>query len=114
MSGALAPGPRAGHLVAAARHGGGRGDGRSGGRGVGGLHPRPAPLRIPARATYSKDAVFELCEVLARAERALIRSGEPDEAVRVAAAFEVLEAGLARRGSPRVSPGSPRTRSQGS
>jgi hypothetical protein len=111
MSRGLAPGPRAGHLVAAAR-------GRGGGRGGGGdgvrLHARPAPLRIPARASYSKDDVFGLCEILARAERALIRSGEPDEAARVATAFEVLESGLARRHRLRVSPRTPRTRSQGS
>jgi hypothetical protein len=110
MTGGLAPGRRARCLVAAARA---RRDGR-GGRRDGRLRGRPAPLRIPATAFYTKDEVFGLCDALARAERALIVSGAPDEASRVAAAFEVLESGLARRDRARVSPGTARIRWQGS
>lgn len=90
MTGDLAPGLGARCLVAAPRPCGG-----DRGGGVPGSPVDPTPLRIPDRAFYSKDDVFGLCDALARAERALIRVGERDEAAQLAAAFDVLESGLA-------------------
>jgi hypothetical protein len=89
MTGGLAPGPGPQCLLAAA----GAGGGERGGRAAR-LPLVAAPLRFPAWAAYSKVDVFDLCDVLAQAERALIRVGEREEAARVAAAFELLEAGL--------------------
>ncbi len=89
MTGGPAPGVRARRIVAAA--GVRRRDRRV---GLGRLPDHPVPLRVPAWAVYSKDDVFGLCDVLARAEQALIRAGEGGEAARVAAAFDVLESGL--------------------
>lgn len=99
MTGGLAPGPDARCLVADA---GARG-GDCGGRAP--RVPLPAvPLRIPARASYAKSDVFDLCDALARAERVLIEAGRREEAVRVAVAFDVLEAGLVRRTARAQSP----------
>ncbi len=88
MTGGLAAGPGARRIVAAASRGGDRG-----GR-VARLPVDAAPLRFPTWVTYAKGDVFCLCDALARAERALDRAGERDEAARLAAAFEVLESGL--------------------
>ncbi|MDA8310051.1 MAG: hypothetical protein M0Z46_05470 [Actinomycetota bacterium] len=90
MTGGLASGPGAPHALATAAA-----DGGDGGRRPGRLLVPAAPLRIPARVFYSKHDVFGLCDALARAERALSRAGEPEEAARLAAAFDLLEAGLA-------------------
>ncbi len=46
-------------------------------------------------ACYPKEDVFSLCDALSRAERALIRAGLRHDAALVAAAFDLLEAGLA-------------------
>jgi hypothetical protein len=90
MTGDLAAGARAQCLVAdAGAHGGERG------RRAVRVSVGVAPLRIPAWVLYSKGDVFGLCDTLARAERVLIGAGETEEAARVAAAFDVLEAGLA-------------------
>ncbi len=89
MSRAVAPGPGAEQLVAGSRPGDG-GRGRRAARMPG----RPARLRIPPWVVYAKDDVFGLCDVLDRAGRVLTAAGQPDEAARVAAAFELLEAGL--------------------
>jgi|GEM_PF-5292357 len=90
MSGGVAPGPRAECLVAGTVPR--RGD--RGGR-VGRLPAGVAPLTMPAWAFYAKDDVFDLCDTLARAERALIEAGRREEGAQVARAFELLEAGLA-------------------
>ena len=89
MTGGLAPGRGARCLVADACARGG-----DGGLRAARLPVPPTPLRIPARASYSKDDVFCLCDALARAEQVLIRAGEAEEATRVAVAFDLLEAGL--------------------
>ncbi len=89
MSSGLAPGPGAGRILAPVRSRGG-----DRGRPVTGVPAGPEPLRVPARAWYAKDDVFGLCDTLARAERALRRAGEVDEAAQLAAAFDVLESGL--------------------
>jgi len=90
MTSGLAAGPGAGWLAAGARA-------RGGSRGRAGRLPSSlAPLRIPPLASYAKEDVFDLCDTLARAERALIRAGEHDEAARAAHAFALLEAGLVR------------------
>ncbi len=92
MTGGLVAGPGARCPVADA---GARGGGH--GRGRGGRLPASlAPLRIPPWALYAKEDVFDLCDTLARAERALLQAGEHDEAARVAEAFALLESGLAR------------------
>ena len=89
MSGGLAASPGSGCFVAGAcAHGG------SGGC-AGGLPAPLAPLRIPPWVLYEKEGVFDVCDTLARAESALIRAGEHEEAARVADAFTLLEAGLA-------------------
>jgi hypothetical protein len=49
---------------------------------------------MPARASYAKEDVFALCDVLARAERVLLGAGEREEAARLSGAFDLLEAGL--------------------
>ena len=96
MTGGLAAGPGAGWLVVAAGARGSR-------RGRAGRVPSsPAPLRIPQLVFYAKQDVFDLCDTLARAERALIRAGEHEEAARAAHAFGLLEAGLARSLGPDV------------
>ena len=96
MTGGLVAGPGARCPVADARaHGGSRGRG-------GRLPASLAPLRIPPWALYAKEDVFDLCDTLARAERALMRAGEHEEAARAAHAFGLLEAGLARPPGPDV------------
>ena len=90
MSRGLVAGPRAHCLVADPCAGGG-GSSRRAAR----MPLPPAPVEFPAWARYSKDDVFGLCDVLARAEQVLIRAGEPHEAAQVAVAFELLEGGLA-------------------
>lgn len=90
MSGAVAPSLGAERGVADARTGD-----RGGCRRPSRMPVRPARLRIRARAVYSKEDVFGLCDILARAERALRGAGEPEEAALVAAAFDLVEAGLA-------------------
>jgi hypothetical protein len=85
----LAPSPGPQRLVATACPGGGERV-----RRAGRLPLVPSPLRFPSRAAYTKGDVFGLCDVLARAEQVLIRLGEHEEAARVAAAFDLLEAGL--------------------
>lgn len=88
MTGGLAAGPGAGWLMAGTRvHGSSRG---RAGRVLSSL----APLRIPSLVSYAKEDVFDLCDTLARAERALIQAGEHEEAARAAHAFALLEAGL--------------------
>ena len=106
MTGGLAPGPAALRLVAAARHRRRARDGR-----FDRLRVQPEQLRIPAWVVYPKDDVFDLCDAVARAERALIRAGEQGEAARLAAAFEVLESGLSRQARTVVSRRTVRTRS---
>jgi hypothetical protein len=69
--------------------------GRGSSRRAARLRVPAAPLAFPARVFYSKDEVFSLCDALARAEAVMIRAGQPEEAARVAAAFELLEGGLA-------------------
>jgi hypothetical protein len=90
MSGGLVAGPGAWRPVADARA-------HDGSRWRGGRLPAAlAPLRIPAWVLYAKEDVFDLCDTLARAERALARAGEHDEAACVAEAFALVESGLAR------------------
>ena len=96
MTGGLVAGPDAGWLVVGARA-----HGRSHGR-AGRVPSSPAPLRIPPLVFYAKEDVFDLCDTLARAERALIRAGEHEEAARAAHALGLLEAGLARSLGPDV------------
>jgi hypothetical protein len=51
-------------------------------------------VRMPSRASgvvLSRTEAFELCEVLAEAERLLVRSGRGATAARLATAFELLE-----------------------
>ena len=55
-----------------------------------------APVRPAAWVRYRKQDVFEICAALALAEAVLRRSGREPEAARMAAAFELAEAGLAR------------------
>lgn len=71
-----------------------RARGGDGGRIAARLPEAPAPLRFRSRASYAKDDIFGLCDALARAERALIRAGEPAEAARLSGAFDLLEGGL--------------------
>jgi hypothetical protein len=82
---ALVAGARPGELVACCR-----GE-RRGGVGV---PAAPVALHMPPWARYSKDVVFEVCGTLAEAEALLSRSGYAELAVRIAEAFELLEAGL--------------------
>ena len=53
-------------------------------------------VRPAAWVRYRKQDVFEICAALALAEAVLRRSGREPEAERMAAAFELAEAGLAR------------------
>ncbi len=55
----------------------------------------PVRLRIGPWARYSKNDVFEICGALASAEMTFRLLGMPDEAARVAGAFELAESGLA-------------------
>jgi len=89
MNDALAPRHRAGRLLAGA--GTGRGDRVRGDARL----LVPVRLRIRARASYAKADVFGLCDTLARAEQALRRAGQLHEAAQVAAAFDLVESGLA-------------------
>lgn len=54
------------------------------------------PLRVTPWVSYAKGDVFEVCDVLAGAEAVLAGIGADALAARVAAAFEVMEAGLVR------------------
>ena len=51
-------------------------------------------VRFAQAIVLTKREVFELCEACAQAERALLRSGRPSEAARMASAFEFLESRL--------------------
>lgn len=55
----------------------------------------PAPVVMPAWVRYRKDDVFEVCCALALAEVLLAQTGHRAEAARMAAVFELVEAGLA-------------------
>jgi hypothetical protein len=73
------------------------GGGARGGRGPG---PGPAapgePVRFAATVTLERARAWELCEVLADAERALRRAGLAGPAGRLGAAFDALEGRLVR------------------
>jgi hypothetical protein len=57
------------------------------------LHPPQShhAVRFAPAVVLSKRQVFEVCEVCADAERALLRTGRKAEAARAAALFELLE-----------------------
>jgi hypothetical protein len=51
-------------------------------------------VRFTASVVLSKREAFEVCEICAEAERALIRTGRGAEAHRLAVLFELIEARL--------------------
>jgi hypothetical protein len=55
---------------------------------------REGAARFAATIVLTKREAFGLCEVIAAAERLLLRSGNAPEAARLAAAFELVEAKL--------------------
>lgn len=60
-----------------------------------GSGPVPQPVVLRPWVSYAKDDVVEVCGALALAEVLLRRLGHPEEAARMAAVFDVVEAGLA-------------------
>ncbi len=56
----------------------------------------PQRLRIGSWVPYPKEEVFEICGALALAEVLLTRLGRQSEASRMAAVFDLVEAGLTR------------------
>lgn len=65
-----------------------------------GLHPAdrvgPEPVAFRPWVCFRKEEVFEMCGALALAEVLLDHLGQPVDAARMAAVFELLEAGLVR------------------
>jgi hypothetical protein len=57
------------------------------------FHPQQSlhAVRFAPSVVLSKRQIFEVCEVCADAERALLRTGRKAEAARAAALFELLE-----------------------
>lgn len=92
---ALLSGDRGGTGRSSDRSSGGDASGRCGGGDRDGLGAPPVRLRFAARTTYPREAVFSICDLLSRAEATLTRLGASSDAAELAAAFEVLEAGLA-------------------
>ena len=66
-----------------------------------------AAVRFCPAIVLSKVEAFEACEACAEAERALLRSGRPEEAGRLAELFALLEGRLSGHGGPTASPLSP-------
>jgi hypothetical protein len=67
--------------------------------------PSPQPLRLRPWISYRKEEVFEICGALALAEALLSRSGREVDASRMAAVFDLVEAGLVRPAVPAADQG---------